>query len=201
MLTVSLDETRQRLLANAREHYLEVGGSSLFSLREVARRSGVSAAAVYRHFESKDLLFAEIVREGFRVFQLFLMRALEEATPRGRLVAAGRHYLAFALEHPEHYSVIFMTRERPLTGSEGSAGRSPKNAATFQFLVDRVRECIDAGDLRAGDPEALAGSIWAHVHGLVSLRLTGHLSPVGDERAFATFYAASVEDHLRGLAP
>jgi AcrR family transcriptional regulator len=197
---MTLDETRRRLLDNARAHYLEVGGGEHFSLREVARRSGVSAAAVYRHFESKDLLFAEIVSEGFRVFQLFLMRALAEGTPLERLRAAGRYYLAFAMEHSQHYSVIFMTRETTIPKGSPS-GVYPENAATFQFLVDRVRECMEVKVLRSDDPVALAASIWAHVHGLASLRLTGHLLAVGDEEAFAKFYATSVDDHLRGLAP
>ena len=197
---MTLDDTRRRLLDHAREHYLEVGGSEHFSLREVARRTGVSAAAVYRHFESKDVLFAAIVGEGFRVFQVFLMRALGEATPLERLRAAGRHYLAFATAHPEHYTVIFMTRETTSRHAK-DCGQYRESSTTFQFLVDRVRECMAAKVLRTDDPVALAATIWAHVHGLVALRLTGHLRSVGDDEAFAKLFSASVDDLLRGLSP
>ena len=194
---MSLDETRQALMAHARDHYLEVGGGTGFSLREVARRTGVSAAAVYRHFDSKEALFAAIVTEGFRVFQSFLMRSLAKTTARERLRAAGDQYLAFALEHDAHYSVLFMSRKATATAT----AHLIEDASTFQFLVDRVRECVEAKILRKDDPVALAASIWAHVHGLVALRLTGHLTAVGDDDAFRKFYRSSVDDHLRGLAP
>lgn len=191
------DDTRRRLLDNARAHYLEVGGSAHFSLREVARRSGVSPAAVYRHFEGKDFIYRTLITEGFRIFHVYLMQSLAEPTPLERLRAAGRQYLAFAGEHWQHYSVIFMTRHT----TKPAVGHDADNAATFQFLVDRVRECVEAKVLREDEPSALAAAIWAHVHGLVSLRLTGHLRGVGSDEAFARFYSASVDDFLHALAP
>ena len=66
-MTLEEPNTRTRLLAHAREVYLE-GGAAHFSLREVARRVGISAAAVYRHFDSKDALLGAVCEEGFRTF-------------------------------------------------------------------------------------------------------------------------------------
>ena len=70
---------------------------------------------------------------------------------------------------------------------------------TFRFLVDRVRECVDAGVLREGDPDEMATFIWAHVHGLVSLRLSGHLEAVGTDADFARFYERSIDSLVAGL--
>lgn len=187
-------ETRERLLRCAREHYLEVGAANL-SLREVARRAGVSAAAVYRHFEDKDALLGALVGEGFRAFYGYLMRSLAETSPLERLRAAGRNYLAFALENPEHYTVIFMRK------SGAKVSGYPETGTTFQLLVDRVRECIDARVLRAADPAILAASIWAHVHGLASLRIANPFFAEMPAAAFARFFETSVDDHLRGLRP
>lgn len=192
-------DTRTRLLEQAREVYLE-GGAAHFSLREVARRASVSAAAVYRHFDGKEALLGAVCQEGFRTFSSYLLRALAETTPLGRLRAAGDFYLRFALESPHDYRVIFMS------SVEDSGLGNPKAGArdtspTFQFLVDRVRECIDARDIEAGDPTAIAATIWAHVHGLSSLRLSGHLGSVGDDAAFARFFRASTDRLLQGFAP
>lgn len=187
--------TRDRLLQAARDLYLEVGPSG-FSLREVARRTELTPAAVYRHFDGKDALLDAVCQEGFRVFAAYLMEALKKQKPIERLRASGEQYLRFALERPRDYRVIFMS-EVP----EG-LGPSPENLpATFQFLVDRVRECIEAKALRRSDPKELAVAIWGHVHGLVALRLAGHLQGFGDEAAFAKLYARSVDDLLAGLAP
>jgi AcrR family transcriptional regulator len=192
-----VEGTKVRLLTEARDLYLEAGFTQ-FSLREVARRVGVSAPAVYRHYRSKEALLGEVCAAGFRQFGSYLLRSLSEPTPRARLVRSGELYYRFALENPRDYRVIFMGDAESLTG-EKVARRNPD--ATFQFLLDRVRECMKARVLKKGDEAEVAAIIWAHVHGLVSLRLTGHLRQVGDDDAFARFYAHSVERLLAGLAP
>jgi AcrR family transcriptional regulator len=185
--------TKERLLAEARDLFLEVGATA-FSLREVARRSGVTAAAVYRHFDGKEALLGAVCSEGFRVFASYLMTSLAKPKPLERLREAGQQYLRFALERPRDYRVIFM--------SEPIETTSPLPAdSSFHFLVDRVRECIAAKKLRADEPEAMAVGIWAHVHGLVSLRLAGHLAPAGDDAAFRALFTRSTDDLLAGLAP
>ena len=186
------DDTRQRLIAEARDQYLAHGLESL-SLREVARRVGISPAGVYRHFNGRDALLDEVCAEGFRVFGSYLVRALDAKDPRGRLAKSAEMYLRFAIDNPRDYRVIFMSEKR------GDRDRPPTPGPTFQFLVDRVRECIDAGVLRKGDPVEIAVIVWSHVHGLVSLRLCGQLERVGDARAFDKFYRRAVDDLVVGL--
>jgi len=186
--------TKTRLLVEARDLYLDVGFAR-FSLREVARRVGVSAAAVYRHFDSKEALLGEVCLAGFRQFGSYLLRSLSEGTPRARLVRSTELYYRFGVENPQDYRVIFM-------GAAKEFATAPKDDApdaTFRFLVDRVRECMQAKLLKKRDETEVAAIVWAHVHGLVSLRLTGHLSDVGDEAEFARFYALSVDRLLAGL--
>jgi AcrR family transcriptional regulator len=189
--------TKEKLLAEARDHFLEVGPEA-FSLREVARRVGLTAAAVYRHFDGKEALLAAVCDEGFRVFASYLMGALAKPSPLERLRTSGKQYLRFALDRPRDYRVIFMS-EAPKEKRAGRGGGSSPSPS-FQFLVDRVRECMDAGDLAAGDPEEAAVTIWAHVHGMVSLWLSGHLAPVGDAKAFAALFERSTDKLLAGLA-
>lgn len=194
MATRPDESTKQRLLAAARDHYLEVGPER-FSLREVARRCGVSAPAVYRHYDGKDALLAAVCDEGFRVFASYLMESLRQPEPLARLRATGQQYLRFALERPRDYRVIFMSE---VASSDLAAQRDA--SPSFQFLVDRVRECIAGKALQKGAPEELAVTIWAHVHGLVSLRLAGHLASAGDDPTFSQLYTRSVDHLLDGLA-
>ncbi len=201
--TVEPEDTRGRLLAAARDVFLEDGPVN-FSLREVARRVNVSAPAVYRHFDGKDALLAAACHQGFEVFSSYLVRALGAPSARERLLETGEQYRRFGQENPLDYRFIFMSDTRTLSDKIDTSKRDVSVLAldsTFRFLVDRVRECMDAKILLAGSAESTAALIWAHVHGLVALRLAGHLDPVGDEDSFATFYRQSVESLLRGLAP
>lgn len=188
------DDTKARLLAAARDAFLE-DGLAKFSLREVARRTGVSPAAVYRHFDDKEALFGAVCGQALELFYAYLVKALVAKTPRARLETCAKQYLRFGLENPRDYRLIFM-------GDREHYGDTPQKVddrgPTYQFLMDRVRECMDAGDFRVADIDQTAASIWAHVHGLVSLRLAGQLGNLSDAR-FASFYESSTKQLLIGL--
>lgn len=177
-------KTRGQLLDIARSIVVHQGTAD-FSLREVARRAGLSPAAVYRHFASKEALIDEVCAIGFQKLCMYLLSATNEKTARARLDASGDAYLRFALENPEDYRAIFMTPSR---------GRKPGTPGeSFQLLMDRVRECMDAKVLKRGDVREVSVSIWAHVHGLASLRLSGHLAEAGSDEQFKGFYRQSVD--------
>ncbi len=188
-----MSEARTRILDAARSLFLEEGVEAV-TMRRVAERVGVTATALYRHFEGKDALLSAVLDAGFQSFGGYLYRALKAGDPGERLRSSGQCYLDFALEQPEVYRSIFMT-PRP---AKVECGRNePQWNATFNFLVDRVRECIDAGLLRPGDPQAVAVTIWALVHGLVSLYLTGATGMAEEE--FRKSYRESIDRLFSGL--
>ncbi|MFO0641158.1 MAG: TetR/AcrR family transcriptional regulator [Polyangiaceae bacterium] len=191
-------ETRERILAAARDVYAEVGALH-FSLREVARRTGVTAAAIYRHFEGKEALLSAVCDEGFRVFTAYLVRSLAAPTPRERLLTMADEYLHFGLERPRDYRVIFMTEPGELLSPRDV--REAPVPPSFQLLVDRVVECMTDGTIAPGDPAEVAVTVWAHVHGLLALHLSGHLAPFGDEAAFQRIFRASTRRLVDGLRP
>lgn len=186
---------RERILAEARDLFLEHGAGGV-TMRGLAARIGVTPMALYRHFDNRDDLLAAIVAHGHATFLGYLNRALAAPTPAARLTAAGEQYLAFALDHPRSYAVMFM--EHPPLHTPPGRAQPWEDAATFRFLVDRIRDCTAAGVLQVDDAEDAALTVWAHVHGLVSLFLAGKL-PV-DARTFAAIYRRSVEQLVRGLA-
>jgi AcrR family transcriptional regulator len=189
--------TRERILTCASMLYAEDGLVG-FSMRKIADKVGVSAAALYRHYEDKEALLMAICEEGFRIFGNYLFQALHASTPLDRLHETGEGYLQFALGNPHYYRVIFMTPVESFGWKKLPEGNQDNFSSSFQFLIDRVRECIDAKVLREGDPTALSFTIWAHVHGLVSLRLAGHV-PMFDEQQFSEIYRSSIRQVVSGL--
>jgi AcrR family transcriptional regulator len=113
------------------------------SLREVARRAGVSHAAPYHHFSSKESLLAALAAEGFADLDAALARAESRAgaDPRARLEALGVAYVRFALAKPEMFRAMFRASAKDV-GSGGPLGR----------LLRGVRDCLAASPSPARDP-------------------------------------------------
>lgn len=194
-------DTRERIIESARDLYLRTGVSGL-SMRKVAQAAGISATAIYRHFESKATLMLAVLEEGFELFASYLWRGLQGSDARERLQLTGTGYMHFALEQRAYYRVMFMSPAEDI----GLAAMSERNqiriSPTFQFLVDRVRECIDNQVLMDAEAEELAAMIWANCHGLVALYLAGHFGrSITDEEQFEGFYLRATERFLRGLGP
>lgn len=189
-------DTRNEILARACDLYLAEGLEG-FSMRKLAQSVGVTAPALYRHFESREEVLSDVVREAYREFSAYLYRALEARTPEDRLTRAGDAYLAFALEHPRWYQMVFIAPEHighPTLPEDIEA----QACAVHQFWVDRLRECMDAELLTPGDPVAVGLTMWAHAHGLIELYQNGHFQM--DETAFRALYTASGARMMVGIA-
>ncbi len=186
---------REKILACACDLYLNDGLDG-FSMRKLARSLGVTAPALYRHYESKERVLFDVVGEGYRQLIQYLHRALEGRTPEERFRMAGDGYLEFALRHPRYYEVLFLGVDL-LRGEQVPEEITAQGCAVGQFWNDRVRECIEAGLLREGDPEAIGISLWSHAHGLISLYLKGMLPLAEDD--LRALYRASCARVLMGL--
>jgi AcrR family transcriptional regulator len=190
------DSQRDRILGCACELYLKDGLEG-FSMRKLARQVGVTAPALYRHYQNKEHVLADVVREAFREFTAYLYRALEGRTPWERLAKAGEGYLEFALEHPRWYEILFIAPDQ--MGMEALPDDlEAQGCAVHQFWVDRVRECMDAGLLRQGDPLQASLTMWAHAHGLVTLFNHGAFRVDAD--TFRAQFRSSGARMLMGLA-
>ena len=156
---------------------LSEGGVATLSLRAAAQLAGVSHAAPYRHFRDKNALVAAIAEQGYRLLTA-RMQEEEKRAPaddlRARLTAIGVGYVAFALEHPGYFRVIFggMACAEAVTPELEAAG-----AASYQVLRGLIGEGVASGVLRAGDPDELALAAWSMVHGLGMLAIDGALAP------------------------
>jgi AcrR family transcriptional regulator len=165
----------RRTLLDASLALVQEQGIQALSLREVARKAGVSHNAPYHHFPDKGALMAAICQEGFEGLAREMAAARAGATddPRARLEACGQSYVRFALSSPAHFRVMF----RPeLADAEVHPEMLAASQPAFQMLVQGVVECQQAGQAPAGDPMPLVLTCWSAVHGLASLWLDGPLS-------------------------
>jgi AcrR family transcriptional regulator len=163
---------RESLLRAAISLIAEVGPTS-FTLREVARRAGVSHNAPYRHFRSKDDLMAAVAAEGYRELTAAMLRAsARQARAVDRLKHAGLAYIGFALQRPEHFAVMF---DAPIADEHGDAAAAPEAKEAFTTLVDLVSASQQEKQLPEGDCLHFALLAWTMVHGVAKLAITGRL--------------------------
>jgi AcrR family transcriptional regulator len=164
-------DLKQTLLDAAVALIAEVGPQA-FTLREVARRAGVSHNAPYRHFQDKDDLLSAVAAQGFDRLTESMRRAMKHShTAAERLRLAGRGYVKFALQWPQHILVMF-------DGPRPAELRPEYDAAAqraFETLLEAITAVQAEGRLPPGDPRKFAFASWAAVHGLAKLAIGGQL--------------------------
>ena len=190
-----MTETRDRILACACDLYLSDGLDG-FSMRKLARAVGVTAPALYRHYENREHLLLEIVGEAYKLFSQYLHLALSGEDPVERFRIAGEAYLSFALEHPRYYEILYSYTQY-LGLEELPEEIQALAGAIHQFWLDRVRECMDAGFLKQDDPEMVGRTFWALSHGYVSIHQRGMLDL--DEDGLREAVGASMRRILEGM--
>ena len=162
------DRLREEIITAASQMIGETGDDSALTLRGVARRVGIAAPSIYRHFTDADELKMAVVQRAFADFARARDAAAGAAAdPAAALLARCRAYTGFALANPGPYRYLF-SQHAPT----GDPARPPVSLPTFQALAESISRCQQAGLARAGDdPQWLAAQVWAALHGLVLLRL------------------------------
>lgn len=153
----------RRALLDEATRVIAAEGPSAVSLRDLARRVGVSHAAPAHHFGDKPGLLGAIAAEGFDL----LAAALEDAYERtGMFLEVGLAYVRFAVTHPAHFEVMFRRdlyrQDDPdVTKAEGRAKA---------LLYGPIASLAPGVDIAATGVAA-----WSIVHGFATLWLNGNL--------------------------
>lgn len=193
----------RRALLDAGLELLGERGVDGFTLREVARRAGVSHAAPYHHFADRAALVRALVAESFNLLGSRLAAASSAVEdPMERISAMGVAYVEFALDHPERYRLMFRSELSRDGDSEAATEADAAAGGAFGTLISAVQQAFDEGRLRDDtEPGAVAVAAWASVHGLASLVLEGALGIRSDQRQraiqLATRVVALIVDGLR----
>lgn len=165
-----------------------------FTLREVARRVGVSHAAPYKHFPDKGALLAELAVQGFEQLGLDMSAAI---TPQPRSVvkafkAAAVAYIEFGVRNPALYRLMFSSE----AGDAASVHSSERVLKTLGVLLDILAQGQQAGVFKQRPLQGQAAACWAQVHGITMLSIEGLLIP---EKVGKEPLQAALETLLEGL--
>jgi AcrR family transcriptional regulator len=163
-------DLREKLIAAGEAALAEIPFERV-TLREIARRAGVSHAAPKHHFSTLGDLLAEIAARGFESFSTELANGADHSaiqTPDGRLAGMGRAYIRFAENNPAIYSLMFGKRDMMLVTPH--LAKAMMNA--WSLLESEAAKIV--GTSRA--PLA-AITIWSSTHGLAMLKLASRIPP------------------------
>jgi len=164
-------------------------GAQALTLREIARRAGVSHGAPRRYFPTHVELLSAIARRGFADLQNRAAKAVADTGtgPRARLTALAEVYLDFALSQRGMYELMF--RHDLLESNRlGLRETSLPMFATLVDLVGRVRPEADA--------RILAGALWANLHGIAQLWGWGSLKLATGADDHTPLLIAALDAHL-----
>ncbi len=146
-----------------------------FTLREVARRAGVSHAAPYKHFPDKAALLVEMALLGFDRLREALMAAKPRRphSLRDEFLAIARAYVCFGASNPALYRLMF----------SADAGKAPdvhlneRALAAFGVVIALLERGQSEGIVRKRDVRGQATACWAQIHGVTLLTIDGLLLP------------------------
>ncbi|MBD0693282.1 TetR/AcrR family transcriptional regulator [Streptomyces sp. CBMA123] len=165
---------RDDIVAAAVELLDETGTETAVTLRSVARRVGIAAPSIYRHFPDQPAIMLAVVRQAFDELEAELRAAQDAAgeDPRQRLLALCHAYLGFSENHPERYRTMFggvwvpALQDTAVTAEEMSS----LGQASLQLLAEALTGCVAAGLATSDDPFADTVALWLGLHGLAHQR-------------------------------
>ena len=169
---------RQRLrtlIIDAARELFVARGADAVTMREIAKRIGYSATSIYLHFANKEALLRVICDTDFLALATSLKNVMLIVNPIDRLKALSSGYAAFALTHPNHYRLMFMTARTPCDDPEQSSlQRNSAEQDAYYQLKTVVNDVHVAGYFRADlkDADLIAQTIWAGTHGVCALQIS-----------------------------
>ena len=190
-------ELRDACIAAAREAIARHGIESL-SLRDVARRLGVSHQAPYKHYPSRDHLLAEVMRRCFQQFAQHLDGRKHFDDPHQDLESLGRQYLSYAQQHPLEYRLMFGT---PWPAAAEHSELLHNSTHAFDILRQVLRRIHGSSAKQRERVDLDAMFVWSTMHGLVGVMNGDCIDKLGLQQKMLGQVVQHVMDGVaRGLA-
>ncbi len=191
-------DLRNALIIAAAE-LIEELGSLNFTMADAARRAGVSNAAPYRHFRDRDALLEAVTQLGFYVLGESSQR-IAQSHPRGSLegiIALGHNYVTFVQQKAAFYDLMW--------GDIGTRSmddeRFNKAASGFYVLSDAVEAYLQSRGIEGVDKLDIAVKLWALVHGLAAVSMSGKLAQFHPEADVPAMLDSATRQFFAGLNP
>lgn len=167
-------QLRDEIVAAAAGLLDETGEESAVTLRSVARRVGIAAPSIYRHFPDQPAIMLAVVQQAFAEMETHLRAALDAAgdDPRQRLFAGCDAYLRFAQDHPGQYRIMFGGLWVPALHDTSVTERdlAALGQGCMQLITEALNDCITAGQATSTNLHADAVALWLGLHGLAHQR-------------------------------
>ncbi|MDD2864411.1 MAG: TetR/AcrR family transcriptional regulator [Methylococcales bacterium] len=160
----------RRVLIEAALGILQEEQGLQFTLREIARRAGVSHAAPYRHFPDKAALLEELAEVGFEKMGEQFTAVIQENLPiEEHLIAIGKAYIEFGISNPALYQLMF--------SADAGKKEEERAMATLNILITLLKRGQEKGVFKIRPIHGQAAACCATVHGLTMLAINGLLVP------------------------
>jgi AcrR family transcriptional regulator len=191
----------RRVLVEAALQLVEEGGAAAVSVREAARRAGVSPGAPFRHFPSRDALMNAVAEEAQRRFRAEIEASLAQAPsgdPLARFRCLGLAYLRWAIRNPTYFEVISSGR---VFAHDRAADLSRDNAELIGMTEAILADAASQGQLRSADLKRVQIAGRALVYGFARMNIDGHFPRWGVAEAEAERTAEAILDlFIDGIA-
>ncbi len=176
-------------------HLLYKEGYKSLSMRKIAKQANVSATSIYLYFENKDHLLHTLIEESVEDLSRFIeKKALSKTDSIERFKAITKSYVEFGIEYPEKYEIIYKVRSDSMARYPKEKFRKARRA--YELLVKTIEESVGQGLMEVDKPVVAAYSIWAQLHGVVSVVLNKRLDSRIDQEQFIE---ESIEHVVQGF--
>lgn len=181
---------RDRILDISRNYLFTEGHASL-SMRKIAKEVGVTATSIYLHFENKDHLIHTLIEESADELSLAIKETADQHTSTiDRFEAIIRSYADFALTNPEKYQILYTVQANTIARYPKEKFR--KIRKVYAILESVILKGIEEGVMELDEPKIATYSIWAQLHGVISVVLNQRL----DSRIDRTKFIEESIDHI-----
>ena len=173
-------------LLAAVEGIIDEQGYADLSLREAARRAGVSHSAPAYHFGDKEGMLVAFCHQGFDVLYRAMLAAYEEhaaGTAVARMHAIGEAYVGFAAEHRAHFEIMFRSGIDKVAHEDLYEG----GGRVFGLLLQTIGELQQDGHFAGENLVDVALYLWSVMHGFSTILVDGAVPPVLDDTDLTAF--------------
>lgn len=160
---------REEILDVSKELLLKHGFSKI-SMRKIAKKADVTATSIYLHFKNKDDLLLALVEESIANLNGVLRNALNEAaSPIEQLESLADAYVGYAMENPQEYEIIYMVRPEEMPKYPREKFQQVREI--YELLAGIIQRGKERNLFDVEDPLVSAYTLWAQIHGVVSVIL------------------------------
>lgn len=176
------ESLKERIIDAAQQVLLEKGYRD-FSLRKIARKTGVSATSIYLHFDSKDDLVHTLMEQSIERLNDRLEECIKnKKDPIAKLEALAQEYVDFALNNPREYQVLYLVSSEEMTRYPKEKFRKARRG--YEIVTRVLEEGAEAGTIEEQAPRLTAYTFWAQLHGVMSVVLSKRLDTRIDQHEF-----------------